>query len=445
MDSSQDNNFGNAMPSGGGVGVDSGVNPSVGVDSGVNPGVEVGMNQPMAANVGQPMPASVGQPMAASAGQPVSTMNQGQSAMPVNPVQPVIPIEQGQSVVLDGLGQQTSPLGQGQSVMPNGLGQQMAPVSQVQPIGSGNLGQQMSPMGQEQSIVSNSFSQPMSPMGMNMNMMNQSIPMSDDTGDIILNTDEGKKSKKWWIVGGVLGLVAIAAAVAVGLWLKPWEWSGRNDDSGFKETIKESFDKYANYLVNGRVSKEPLEEEYIYGRSYALGRAINTLDYDYFEKLADYWSDFWQMYDNQDVIAVDGIIRQNDMMDFMITYYKEAYITDYDLLKRYNNEGSDVIRSYISREYEKLEKMEYGLADDFAIAMKNKLLSQIDLYDIYAQGGCIIEDRLDYDCIDSLQAADDTKAKLRELLMADDIGIIDSAVENILRNSLRISKEMKNV
>ena len=460
MDSSQDNNFGNAMPSGGGIGVDSGVNPGVGVDSGVNLGVGVnsGVNPGVGVGMNQPMPANAGQPMPASAGQPMSTMNQGQPAMPVNPVQPVMPMEQGQSVVLDGLGQQMPPLGQGQPVMSNGLGQQMAPVSQVQPIGSGNLEQQMSPMDQEQSIVPNNFSQPMSPMGMNMNMMNQSMAMSGDTGDIILNTDEGKKSKKGWIVGAILGLIVIAAVVTVA-WLKPWEQGG-GSDSSFIDTVKEKYNIYANYLVSGEVSDEPLTGVYETGRLYALDKAvgrIDKVDRDYLTNAMDYWNDYWVYYSSDsnqlgkekssNMKKLDFIYEigeQNRLMNFVFFYYTRIFRSGDELLSLYLEQGREGALREIERLYDSVGDNGFNKTDAFWVASKAEAVASVDLYDKYMLAGCIKEKIVDISCTSMADEISKALTDYLDIIQNKDLDMIHSAVISIMRNVWIInSKEVK--
>ncbi|MBR3115675.1 hypothetical protein IKF30_00380 [Candidatus Saccharibacteria bacterium] len=398
MDSSQDNNFGNTMPSGGGGGVGAPANDEVSMGIGVGAGGvsvnPVQSSQPVSSmNLAQPM-TPVGQTnpvMPANPVQPVALVNPTQSTVSANPMQPIISDNTQPAV----------PMSSAQPAAPVNLAQPTIPVGQAQPAMSVNPMQSTMPMEQANPITSNGFEQQMSPMGMNINMMNPSMPMSSDTGDIILNVDDKKRFKRGWIVGIVLGLMVVAGVVAV-IIIKPWELNG----SIVNDTVKDKLNIYANYFLFGELSNKNIDWQIVDDDGFEsfFEKNMNHEPDDssisrsaMINGLYEYYNDFYEAYINEGFKSSWVVNNYRNNVALLTTYYDVGITTRTELLNEYSKDRSvanDLINS-VSEKYTDFDGM-YN--SDISELVKDWGKNQLQSIEEYDAMGCLSNGQINYGC-----------------------------------------------
>ena len=259
--------------------------------------------------------------------------------------------------------------------------------------------------------------------GASTNQTNVSI--SSGKGDIVLDTGGGKKSSKTGLIIGVVVIVLLAiVGLVVGIMLmgKGNESDGDNTQKVITVKANSLDDKiylFANYLVSGKETVDLINIDYDPNYEYAVKKALEDRNMEYYEKLEVYWDSVVEGLSNSGEIGekdrFDTMIDlQNDIMGFMRKLVEVNDLTSGEVLALYNGKRKDGAEKAIEENYLPFKEIGYYAADAYADAKVAEAKAMVDLYDKYYQGGCVMEGKVDEKCATNLTSADEARAKLKK-------------------------------
>ena len=239
------------------------------------------------------------------------------------------------------------------------------------------------------------------------------IRTTSDDPIILDNGGAPRKSKKNWIIGGVLILVAVVTAV---LAIVVATRGGGGNANGNYTGENGDFYIYANYLLNGEDKEiSSLGGEYDESREYAVVKAFEDKDVNFFNKAKELWGRFYDRIMGDESISdlsklYGDVETENEKLDFFSKYIKiddrwidgfwiGEYMWDLYLENNYN----ESIR-IVEDNYAKLEEL--NIFDNDAIkAIRNTALIALELYSKYDALGCIVDDEIDDICVENNRSA----------------------------------------
>ena len=286
-------------------------------------------------------------------------------------------------------------------------------------------------------------STPTNPMATNtFSMMSGSMPVASGTGDIVLTKDSGSKNpKKWWLVGGIAGAVVVVILVVFAI-------MGVGGSFGAKATdLRSAFNIYANYFLTGEAKNEDLpdsdetsmlsleleyddadevendgenedeieivengdevddeesvddesEDSFFYknvGKDESAGYRANLKEY--FETFYGYYTDTWQ--DNEE--AMNLIEEHRVLFDFMMIYYENDDLSERDIIKAYNDGGEGAAKEYVNAIANSFENLEDIYGNNYYNLVIRYGLSEIALVKKYKELGCLLDEEINYECLD---------------------------------------------
>lgn len=189
---------------------------------------------------------------------------------------------------------------------------------------------------------------PMGRAGTPMNMMQQTpMPMSQDTGDIVLSSGGREKSKKGLIIGIIVGVVVLVAVGVVGVMLLP-------NVIKTKEKTEEKLGMLVNYLekgdADGDVNSDVLDSEWVGSNNLIYAVAIHDATRgdisDYYDKMGQLKADFL---DNVIGVGDDLLSEYKDTLKVLGNLINYRDIED-KLRELYINGGEEAIKLYYNDE-----------------------------------------------------------------------------------------------
>ena len=342
--------------------------------------------------------------------QPNASMQPSSSVQPGGSVQPGTSM---QSTASAQFAQQTTPT---QSVQPNTPAQpNMRPTTPMQPGVSMQSNTPTRP---------SVFTRPGMP-----------IRTTSDDPIILDNSDGKRKSKRNWIIGGILILVA---TVTVVLAIVMATRGGGGNANGNYTGINGDFYRYANYLLNGDDKEiSSLGGEYDESREYAVVKAFEDKNVDFFNKAKELWGRFYDRIMNDEAVSVTSKLHgdvesENKLLDFFSRYVAvEDYWADGDIMQLYRENGYNGAVKKIEDNYKDLEKTIYGLGADYINASKNMVLATLDMYSRYEEIGCMVDMVISRACIVNNSPA-----------LADVSEEYEENIININQNTLNLNNEL---
>ncbi len=151
----------------------------------------------------------------------------------------------------------------------------------------------------------------------------QSPIMSSETGDIVLDTSGGtKKSKKGWIIGGILGVLVIAAIVVAILVVGRRSSGSDGDETSLMQ-------QYINYMINCDVNEEVSDVHDEDSLSYLGNEGLYCLSYQVNYATDEEFTEFYdtangfldKLFDEiKDEELTDLILEQQELLKMFKTH-----------------------------------------------------------------------------------------------------------------------------
>ncbi|MBR2741176.1 hypothetical protein IKD98_00220 [Candidatus Saccharibacteria bacterium] len=357
------------------------------------------------------------------------------------------------------------------NVVSNNMGQTgPMPINNARRFGSiptGSVSSNPMPINSMPSSSMATNSMQSNPMATNsFSMMNGPMPVASGTGDIVLSKDSGGKNpKKWWIVGGVAGAVIVMVLVVFAI-------MGTGGGFGAKATdLRSAFNIYANYFLTGEAKNEDLPEsneasmvsfeleyddadgvenedeiemaenvEEVDGEDLTVDESEESFFYknagkdesadyrtnlkDYFETFYGYYTDVWQ--DNEEAMSL--IEEYKVSFDFMMMYFENDDISERDIIEVYNDGGEAAAKEYVNTIAAPFENLDDIYGNNYYNLVARYGLSEVALVKKYKELGCLIDEEINYECLDDNEdveklAATVTEYDYRIARLLDDVEI----------------------
>ncbi|MDO5451878.1 MAG: hypothetical protein Q4F56_02205 [Candidatus Saccharibacteria bacterium] len=202
----------------------------------------------------------------------------------------------------------------------------------------------------------------------------------------------------------VLIVLAVLLVVAGGGFLLWRSLSSGNGGQLFgMDSIRSSFNEYANYLLNGEKSTIDIGEIGDFEESY-FGRAImnEETQIDYYVNLKDYYENFLNnVNERNDENKYDGgfLDSYGIRLNFVVTYYTEDSLTFDSILGAYSKGGEAAAKDLIeerAKVYDSFGQIYDFYYQDLLKDWANGILASIAYYDGL---GCLGADEVNYDCV----------------------------------------------
>jgi len=316
---------------------------------------------------------------------------------------------------------------------------------------------------------------PMSARPMNPGMMPTTPIASGGTGDIVLSKDTGgNKSKKWWIIGGVVGALLVVILVVFAI-------INNGGFGGAKATdLRSAFNIYANYFLtgeakdedvpitvddeemvteddlsdvvevegevtSGETSEQSQEDELLSEEDETIDEPFDGIYFfenangdegrEYRDAIKKYFDTFYGFY--MDAVQEDedalGVIEEyKRSFNFLMTYYESGGLDEEKIFELYNSEGEEAVEGYINEMIELFG--EFGAIDDVDVQALIETDGQykLNLASNYRTLGCLVDDEVDYDCLES-KGGEEFQNLLEESSKTDDemMTLIDNTEMNL--------------
>ena len=247
--------------------------------------------------------------------------------------------------------------------------------------------------------------------GMNMNYM---MPVGSGAGDIVIGEDGSTKSKKWLVICG-----AIFGIVVVGLlgWLAV-ESIMKNSVPSTGD-LKQSFNKFANYVLSGEELTTEINPELdvFYNYYFTNGVSVDNDRKELYEHTSALFTPFLEMYertiskghfssDDEKLTAVAN--DEVQLLEFFSAVYVKPEIAFEDIIDVYGKGGADGVKQYLDDYYHgDTENPYYSGFSDY---LKKWVDWQVKALDVYNSKGCIVDGTIKQSC--SIDSEED-KAKVR--------------------------------
>ena len=243
---------------------------------------------------------------------------------------------------------------------------------------------------------------------------NPVVPVNSAEGDIILNNGV-KRRKKGLIIGAIVAGVGLVIGLMVFIFVVLPAMDPKTGDGVKAKNYQEAFNIYANYFLFGVRSKEavdwdatsqdefesyyekvlesPFKVESLASGQETVGNILSKMDGDF----SIFQSLFLKQEDKPETL-VEYFDKYGKMMKFMDKYYNVGlpiWDTVFDVFVEKGYDGADDMIGQLVDAYR-----EVGTIYDYDVAdlMGKYGTSQLSMIEEYNKAGCLIEDKIDFDC-----------------------------------------------
>lgn len=226
-----------------------------------------------------------------------------------------------------------------------------------------------------------------------MNMGYAGVPASTGTGDIVLAPE--KKSKKWWIVGGVVGVLLLGIVIMIMFIWPNNKVGGRDGD------MKSSFNRFANYVLYGEETVDEIDSALDTSYEYYFNN--NSNNDETYERINGLYDVFLNNYNNQGKQGLDDntnawVNSEKEMLNFMTALYPKKRITVLSLLDSYM-EGGHVKADEFASNYYVFNNNTSFYVERFSEDYNAWVDAALAFLDYYYNNGCLRNWGADYDCM----------------------------------------------
>lgn len=243
---------------------------------------------------------------------------------------------------------------------------------------------------------------------------NPAVPVNSAEGDIILNNGV-KRRKKGLIIGAIVAGVGLVVGLMVFIFVVLPAMDPKTGDGIKAKNYQEAFNIYANYFLFGERSKEavdwdatrgdefesyyekvlesPFKVESLASGQETVGNILSKMDGDFsgFQSL-------FSKQENRPELLVEYFDKYGKMMKFMDKYYNVGlpiWDTVFDVFVEKGYDGADDMIGQLVDAYR-----EVGTIYDYDVAdlIGRYGTSQLSMIEEYNKAGCLIEDKIDFDC-----------------------------------------------
>lgn len=200
---------------------------------------------------------------------------------------------------------------------------------------------------------------------------NNSFGMPNDSGDIILGGGEKKGGKKW--IFGVIGIVVVAALVALGAWMMGRDGGGMSSGDA---VMQDAFNTYANYLLHKKDSTEDIGEydsAVIYAPEAYLEETAEDFD-DYENTLSSLRGELLNSINNSQMnnktYFDDALKAQAEGIQFIGLYLDTTEPSNENIMNYFREKGADATEKYINGFYSKMSGAESNIAQNYVETRK---------------------------------------------------------------------------
>ena len=243
---------------------------------------------------------------------------------------------------------------------------------------------------------------------------NPVVPVNSAEGDIIL--DNGvKRRKKGLIIGAIVAGVGLMIGLMVLIFVVLPAMDPKTGDGIKAKNYQEAFNIYANYFLFGVRSKEavdwdatsqdefesyyekvlesPSEVGSLASGQETIGNIFSKMDGDF-----SVFQSFFSKQENRPELLVEHFDKYGKMMKFMDRYYNVGlpiWDTVFDVFVEKGYDGADDMIGQLVDAYR-----EVGTIYDYDVAdlIGKYGASQLSMIEEYNKAGCLIEDKIDFDC-----------------------------------------------
>ena len=251
-------------------------------------------------------------------------------------------------------------------------------------------------------------------------------------------------------IGVLVVILAVVLIVNLSSQKSPKKDSGTQLDLQVYGDYKKEFNKFANYIIEGEESEDPLKGEYESSEDYALRIALKSKDEDgktaFLEKANKLFETFYHDFaiEGPGSLSVTGARVDNyrNSWIFLNKYLNSKWNTEDDILAFYNELGKDSAETKINESYENLSKSDSTAAQNYAELRKAHDRLILNRIDRYARNGCVKDGKIDKSCVAGLRY-DSTNNEIGQALVNLD-SFYSSEVLLIVGSSWDISALINN-
>ncbi len=211
-------------------------------------------------------------------------------------------------------------------------------------------------------------------------------------GDIIMDTQPSKKTKKNRII--LISVIIMSMLVAVIICVIIL--IGRSKDV----SVDNSFDKFINYLTNGDIAKSPttdfdIKDEYMIDYYYFSGSKEERQAY--FKQLKQLWENFVKNDDTKSEVEKEIISEINDNLSVINLSIDKGIIPAEEIFRQYIKGGEDGARTYYEDYYASENKMN-EMEMQYIFYQDSYLNDILNVIKLYIANQCVNGDNIDEKC-----------------------------------------------
>ena len=257
---------------------------------------------------------------------------------------------------------------------------------------------------------------------------------------------------KKFVIFAVIGLVLIAGAVVAGLVLqrsRSGSGSGSSNSSitSSSNTMK-NINRYMNYILYGTDADTKVQNDPENGAPIFIEKAlgnVDNVDINAAKLMTEKWKTFISEYNESKPEAIKNFIDNNQpTMDFFDAYVADRPLTEEEIVNSYFKGDTD--REYVEKKYSRYRKIS-TLADEYVNNQIEYVLATFEKIKIYQFYGCVIEQKLNSDCLVSKNLSDEEQEAISKsiefLYKAKEV--YNTIVGQIDNNSWMIYSAMSNM
>lgn len=220
------------------------------------------------------------------------------------------------------------------------------------------------------------------------------------------STTKAQKSRKWWVIGGVVGvLAAIAIALMVVM-------PNKKTDNNTASLSFEHYKHYANYLIYGEDSGKDIAEDVEWDKQSVILDVIllysSKEKADYADMLLDLYNNFSESFTKLDMDKefkenkelVKGLYEStNTSVESLSRLIKSGNVSSDEIVSAYLKGGEKNVTDILNTAFGDIDSSNEDSYSSFVVSKKQEAGAIVALYNYYSSKGCIHNGNMNSDCI----------------------------------------------